>query len=237
MEVIDALISRVEAELLHKLASVSDPAIRQLVSDLNSLRRTKEMMRGAGPTRDALPLFQNGNGATVNAPTPQMTQGDAAVAAIKRAGRPLHVDAILKALPDFGAKASKQVLVSVLLKDRRKRFVRTAPNTFDVRLAETEPSIAVNSALNSVPSNSRSQLPAGFSLIESIKGLLPELNGEFSQRVIYDLLCKKYPVAAPFIQRASIAAMLGKLAERGFIEVTDMGYGSSPRKYRRKGVD
>jgi hypothetical protein len=233
MDIIDQYITQKEDQLYRKLAAVTDPEIRQLVSDLNSLKRTKEILRQSMTAETRLPLFQaaNGNGST---PAVAMTQGDAAVAAIKRAGGPLHVDAILRALPDFGAKATKQTLVSVLLKDRRNRFVRTAPNTFNVRSSDSETGKAVNTALASVHANPRSRLPAGFSLIESIKGLLPELRGEFSQPVIYDMLCKKYPEAAPAIQRASIAAMLGKLAEREFIEVTDKGYGSSPRKYRRK---
>lgn len=238
MDIIDQYITQKEDQLYRKLATVTDPEIRQLVSDLNSLKRTKEILRQPEASV-SLPLFQNGNGNSA-ASVPQMTQGDAAIAAIKRAGKPLHVDAILRALPDFGAKATKQTLVSVLLKDRRKRFVRTAPNTFDVRPSVVDNEVdtgTINSAVGIIRANSRSQLPAGFSLIESIKRLLPELNGEFSQPIVYDLLCKKYPDAAPFIQKASIAAMLGKLAERDLIEVTDKGYGSSPRKYRRKGVN
>jgi hypothetical protein len=236
MDIIDQYIAQKEDQLYRKLATVTDPEIRQLVSDLNTLKRTKEILRQSESPEQSLPLFQNGNGNSA-ASVPQMTQGDAAVAAIKRAGRPLHVDAILKALPDFGAKASKQVLVSVLLKDRRKRFVRTAPNTFDVRASDTEThNDSSSTGLGNGQSKSRSRLPAGFSLIESIKGLLPELKGEFSQPVVYELLCNKYPEAAPWIQKASIAAMLGKLAEREFIEVTDAGFGSNPRKYRRKGV-
>lgn len=82
-------------------------------------------------------------------------------------------------------------------------------------------------------SRKRNSLPKGFSLTESIIALLPEIEGEISQPVIYDKLVAKYPEVAPFIQRASIATTLGKLEGRGFLEVTDKGYGSQPRLYKR----
>jgi hypothetical protein len=100
-------------------------------------------------------------------------------------------------------------------------------NNSDVSTSYQEP------LLPQTESRKKNSLPKGFSLTESIKGLLLHIEGDITQPLIYDLLTAKYPDVAPYIQRASIATTLGKLEDRGVLKVTDPGYGSQPRVYRK----
>lgn len=63
----------------------------------------------------------------------RMSHMDMVYDILKRAGQPMHVDAIIPAIERrFGTKVDKESLVSALAKRvmRQDRFIKTAPNTF-----------------------------------------------------------------------------------------------------------
>jgi hypothetical protein len=237
MDILDQALERLERELYAVLERSTDPKITSLLSDIKSVKATKEILsREAVPTirgsffaptsisSASQPMPTNGNGHA-----PLMTQGDAAVEIIRKANRPVHISEIMAEFPKYGiTNAKKPNLASILIKDRRNRFINKGQATF---------------ILNPHPREDAEQkprpqtgLPQGFSLIESIKALLPELNhAEFSMPVIYQILTERNPPhIAQRIQKASISTTLSVLTERGLIEVTHQGYGSEPRRYKVK---
>jgi hypothetical protein len=128
-------------------------------------------------------------------------------------------------MPAYGFRGVKKVnMVSNMMKDRRKRFHNIGGNVYALR----DSAGAVKAE-----SNGHAQQVL-FSLTTAIKQLLPRLEGEFSQPVLYDLLRRQYPQAK--IQKPSISSTLRNLESRGEIEVTHPGFGPDPRKYVRKEV-
>lgn len=122
----------------------------------------------------------------------------------------------------------QQMFSDIAVIERTIEMARDMQAKTESSQAEVQPSGALED--DDLGSSPLSKL--GISLIGSIKSLLPQLNGaEFSQPIVYDKLVTLYPNAAPFIQRASIAATLTKLAKDGLIEETYPGRGNDPRRY------
>jgi hypothetical protein len=149
---------------------------------------------------------------------------------LESAGGPLHINKIIKEMEKYGVSTNKSRMIGIIGADRRGRFIRTGTSTFGLNPNPTPFAMS--------PSLARKRkdhpFPADFSLIESIQKLLQELEGEFSQRTVFEILVERYPEAAPYIDRASIAKTLNRLKERGLIEMTYVGYGIEPRRYKRK---
>jgi hypothetical protein len=222
MNTIEQILGHKERELEDYLARVDDPTLRQLLSDIATLRRAKELLANAPQGTPSQATRQNGHHATVNI----MSQGDATVELLNKAGHPLGVDDVLKEMPKFGLDVKKDNLISALRKDRKKRF-SIINNVVSLRGAKGANS---HSAANGGPALAR----MGFSLTGSIKELLPQLHGEFSQPIVYKLLRERHPEVAGLIQKASVATTLRKLQDLGLIEMTYKGYGSEPRRYKKK---
>jgi hypothetical protein len=239
MDILDQALERLERELYAALERSTDPKITSLLSDIKSVKATKEILgREAVPTiRGSLfaptsisktpqTVSTNGNGHAA-----LITQGDAAVEIIRKAGRPVHISEIMAEFPKYGiTNAKKANLASILKKDRRNRFINRGQATFILN-----PHPRADAEQKPRP---QSGLPQGFSLIEAIKALLPELkHGEFSMPVIYQILTDRNPPhVAQRIQKASISTTLSVLKERGLIEVTHEGNGNDPRRYKVKDV-
>jgi hypothetical protein len=230
---IERLLADKERELEVYISGLNDPRLRELLSDLAAIRRTNALAVNSeqGAPAQVAPLKvttspvvnQNGH----QPPTATLTQGDAVVEILRKAGRPLHINDIAKEMPSFGLNPKKQNLVSIIVKDRKDRFTKKGGNVFALRpgYVSSQPS----------PTNGSSPFArAGFSLIGSVMALLPQLHAEFSQPVVYNMLRERHPEVAEHIQKASVATTLTKLAERGLIEVTDKGFGSEPRKYKSR---
>jgi hypothetical protein len=217
MDILDQTIEQLERKLRKRLHVLNDRESLAIWDDIDHLKKTRQIVANASLVNFINVPVANGH---TDAP---VTQGDAAIEIIKNAGRPLHVSEILREMPQYGIQTKKQNLVSILLKDRRKRFINKGGNTFDV-----------HPHANGTSQKPKQNLP--FSLTSSIVLLLPELRGEFGQPDIYKMLCAKYPESADRIQKASISTTLSNLVQRGLIEVTHKGYGSEPRKYRRREV-
>lgn len=69
-----------------------------------------------------------------------MSQLDRVEAVLGEAGAPLHVEAILEKVRErHGVALDRETIVSAITKNiaRGRRFVRTAPNTFDLRKGES----------------------------------------------------------------------------------------------------
>ncbi|MDQ3686866.1 MAG: winged helix-turn-helix domain-containing protein [Acidobacteriota bacterium] len=233
MDVLDQTISQKERELDEYLARVDDPILRQLFSDISALRRTREIVAGMSRVMPAHSTpshaaSQNGHSSQVGA----LTQGDAAVEILRKAGRPMHLNEILKEVPRYGLNPKKTSFVSNLRKDRRQRFKIMGGNVFAlIEGHNTHSPSAVKKPSTSGSGNKLTRM--GFSLVGSIKEVLPTLNGEFSQPIVVNKLRERFPEAAPLIQKSSVSTTLRKLAESGLIEVTHQGIGSDPRRYRR----
>lgn len=238
MDVLDQAISQKGKELEAYLARFDDPTLKQLLSDISALKRTRELVADMSypiPTNQA-----NQNGSRIPAPT--LSQGDAAVEILIKAGRPMHLDEILSVMPQYGLHPKKANLESNIRKDRRERFRNLGGNKFALQAEHGTLSVKQAehgmSSVNQPSSNGNGKgtsLPSiGFSLIGSIKNLLPNLDGEFSQPVIYNTLRELHPEVAPHIQKASVAGTLRKLLDNGLIEVTHEGFGSDPKRYKRK---
>lgn len=234
MDILDQALERLERELYAALERSTDPKITSLLSDIKSVKATKAIL-----TREAVPtirgslfaptsisstpqnLSTNGNGHA-----PVMTQGDAAVEIIRKANRPVHISEIMAEFPKYGiTDAKKANLGSILIKDRRNRFINKGQATFVLNPHPREDA--------EQKQRTQAGFPAGFVLVESIKKLLPELKGrEFGQPDIYKILTERHPEAADRIKKASVAQVLGTLKDKGLIGITYLGHGSEPRRYR-----
>lgn len=239
MDKIDLKLAQKERELEEYLSGLSDPTLRQILSDINALRRTKELVADT-PDESPAPAAsqktsQNGR-PSLPSQAGTLTIGDAVVSILKKAGHPKHVNDIMYELAaHFGLHPkNKASLTSLIRKDRQKRFTSKGGGMWDLREKQsTKP--ADKAVADTHSSNGASPFNrAGFSLIGSIKELLPHLSGEFSQPVVYNKLRERHPEVADRIQKASVATTLRKLQEDGLLEVTYQGYGSEPRRYRRK---
>lgn len=230
INVIDQALTRKEQELEDYLTRIDDPQLRQLLSDISALRRTRVLIESTPQTAPSQSVHsqepnQNGHSALSGS----LTQGDATVLILQKAGHPMHLNDIIREMSNYGLKPKKSSLVSNLRKDRRNRFKSMGRNTFGLRDAKASISGKAKSNTGDSPLSRM-----GFSLIGSIKSLLPKLGSEFSQPIVFKMLKELYPNAAPHIQKASVATTLRKLADDGLLEVTYKGYGSEPRRYRRK---
>lgn len=228
MNIIEQSLKARERELEDYLSKLDDPRLRELLSDITALRRASEIIANM-PQAQSAPLqvaspsqatSQNGN----HAQTVSMSQGDATAEILRRVGHGVAIDELLKELSSRGIKAKKDSFIATLRKDRRKRFSVIGGKA----LLRGE-----HGASSSTNGSGRSSLASlGFSLMGSIKELLPQLRGEFSQPIVYKALLDKYPHMAKHIQKASVATTLRKLSDEGVIEITHQGFGSDPRRYR-----
>jgi len=233
MDFLEQLTMQKERELDAYLSRLDDPNLRQLLADLAALRRTREMAAGLVLPVSVQATESNGNGSGNAVPPNALTQGDAVAEILHKAGHPVHINQIATKLREqYGFQnVKKPNLNSIVRKDRRNRFVSTGNGHFALRTGE-----AARTDTKQVPYGGNSSLSnVGFSLIGAIKELVPTLQGEFSQPVVFKLLTEKYPKAAPHLQKASVATTLRKLSEDGLIEETYHGFGSDPRRYRRRG--
>jgi len=233
MNIIEHTLSQKERELDEYLLNINDPHLRQLLSDITALRRVSGIIANM-PQEQAAPLqtqgaplqeatSQNGH----HAQTVSMSQGDATEDILRKAGHEVSIDEVMKELSRRGIKAKKDSFVATLRKDRKKRFRVIGGNAYLRSASGKHPTSGANS-------NRESLASLGFSLMGSIRELLPQIRGEFSQPVIYKMLLEKYPHMAKHIQKASIATTLRKLSDDDVIEVTHQGFGSDPRRYRNK---
>lgn len=69
-------------------------------------------------------------------------------------------------------------------------------------------------------------------LLGLIRGVLPEIRGEFTQRTVAEKLREKPPGTE--IKRASLSSTLRRLADDGDIELLELGKGKRPSRYRVK---
>lgn len=224
---------------LEKAIAQKEAQIAVLSDEVANLKRSLSILRGGGASSASVPTPRRRRGS--------VTMGDAAEQILREANGPIHVDLIISRLVLQGINQGKATVVSGLLKDRRKRFKLIGGNIFDLaERAEVTPSTNGNNgtgaqlshqSLLPIPATStrviKRDMPKGFSLKGAVKALLPKLQGEISQPVIYQNLQELYPEAASTIKKASIATTLRSLTEEGFLEITDMGQGGNPRKYRR----
>jgi hypothetical protein len=234
MDILDQTLERMEQELYAILERSSDHRITTLLGDIKSIKATKQiLLRQTAPIPTAPgSLFAptsisggiSGNGQA--SPSP-MTQGDAAVEIITKAGHPLHINKILEEMPKYGINTTKVNLKSNLEKDRRKRFRNRGQATFDLNPNGRE------ATENKQKPPSRPQ--RGFPMKESILAVLPEIKGEISQPTVYNLLVNRHPQQADRIQKASVSTTLAALEQQGVLEITHKGFGSDPRRYRMKG--
>lgn len=219
MDILDQPIAQKERELAALLARIDNPQLQRLLGDLEALRRSREILRSSASFQTVREVQQRPQ------PDKPATKGDAAVLIIQKAGRPLHVNKILAEMPAYGFRGVKKVnMVSNMIKDRRNRFHNIGGNVYALSDSTSE---------LKAETNGHGQ-QAQFSLTTAIKELLPGLDGEFSQPVLYSLLRKQYPQAN--IQKPSISSTLRNLESKGEIEITHPGFGPDPRKYRRKEV-
>lgn len=222
MDILEQALKHKRTALEERLELIGDPIIKQLLADISTIQRTKEILKDAkldGVTSDtpitAPTVVPNSNG--------NITQGDAVYEILKKRGQAMHVSDIFREVQKYGITTTKTSLSSIVAKDRRKRFVNTGNNTFKI-----------NPKFNGTgDANAVSRLPPDFSLIGSIKELLTTFEGEFSQPIVYQKLVEKFPNVASSIQRPSVSTTLRKLVEDGLIEVTFEGFGSDPKRYRR----
>jgi|GEM_PF-4480373 len=230
MNTIEQILTHKERELEDYLARLEDPTLRQLLSDIASLKRAKELLASASPAAPSHAAGQNGHSPTSATPTTVISQGDATEEILRKAGKSLSVEDVLKEFSQYGMTPQRENLISALRKDRRKRF-SVINGVVSFRGNQAPPSNGHSAT--SLPNASTSALARmGFSLIGSIKELLPQLNGEFSQPIVYKMLRERNPEVASLIQKASVATTLRKLQEDGLIEVTYKGFGSEPRRYK-----
>jgi hypothetical protein len=238
---IDAAIAVLQDELCQKAESVDHPEIQELARKIKHLKKTLEIASAVYLAHPDLhhsnvlqPAFSsngNGNGHSPAAGSPvHKSQGDMVVEILESASGPLHINKIIKEMEKYGVSTNKARMIGIIGADRRGRFIRTGTSTFGLN-PDPKP-FAMSPSLARKRKNH--PFPTDFSLIESIQKLLQELDGEFSQRTIFDILVERYPEAAPYIDRASIAKTLNRLKERGLIEMTYVGYGIEPRRYKRK---
>ncbi len=237
MDVIDRHIAEKERQLDEYLSSLNDPRLRQMLSDLSALRRTKEIVAGATivtplpPVAPSASAVRNGH----SVPPGVVTQGDAVVEMMSTTERPMHINEIMQELElHYQIKPkNKQSLLSNIRKDRQNRFKSRGGGFWTLRDKHV-----IQPASESAPTRSGNGVSpfarAGFSLVGAIKELLPHLHGEFSQPIVYNKLREKHPEVAEYIQKASVATTLRKLELDGLIEITYQGYGSEPRRYKRK---
>jgi hypothetical protein len=219
-----------ERELEEYLSRLDDPHLRQLLSELTVLRSASEivarMSQGTPMQVVNETVSRNGSQNGHQSLIGSRSQGDATEEILRKAGGAVSIDGILKELSQRGIKAKKDSFIATLRKDRRKRFSVIGGNA--LLRGESGTSSSTNGSGKSLAS-------MGFSLMGSIKELLPQLRGEFSQPIIYKMLLEKYPHMAKHIQKASVATTLRKLSDDGVIEITHQGFGSDPRRYKNKG--
>jgi hypothetical protein len=229
MNIIEQTLNLRERELEEYLSRLADPHLRQLLADITALRRTRDIV-AAMPQSQSAPLqvasqkpasSQNGH----HTQSAAMSQGDATEDIIRKAGHEVSIDDVMKELTQRGIKAKKDSFIATLRKDRRKRFRVIGGKAYLRSAGSKTPTSGTNG-------NRESLASMGFSLMGSIRELLPQLRGEFSQPIIYKTLLEKYPHMAKHIQKASVATTLRKLSDDGAIEVTHKGFGSDPRRYR-----
>ena len=230
MDFLEQLTTQKESELEAYLSRLDDPHLRQLLADLAALKRTREIAADLMLPAAVRVVEQNGNG---NGTAPSgLTQGDAVVEMLRKAGHALHInDIITKLREQYGFQnVKKPNLNSILRKDRRNRFVSTGGGHFALR--EDTKAIVDHKR---VPHGGVSPLTQmGFSLIEAVAKLVSTIEDEFSQPMIHDKLVELYPPdIARHIQKASVSTTLRKLAERGLIFETFAGLGGDPKRYRR----
>jgi hypothetical protein len=163
--------------------------------------------------------------------------GDAVERILRNADAPMHWKDISSAIAKLGLRPSRQTLTSGLVRDSRKRFVRGERGMFSLASQSTP---RQGSLIEAVPRRASSngyhgKLPEGFSLIQAVTSLLPELHGDISQPVVFNELRARYPEAAHGIQKASIATTLTVLTKRNVLKVVGQGYGSHPKIYRKVG--
>lgn len=238
MDKIDLKLTQKERELEEYLSGLSDPTLRHILADINALRRAKELVADTPEESPAPAVTQKASRSSRPSPMAQtgtLTIGDAVVSILEKAGHPVHVNDIMRELATRYAlhPKNKASLTSLIRKDRQKRFTSKGGGAWDLR--EKRGTKPVDKAAAHARGNGASPFNrAGFSLIGSIKELLPHLSGEFSQPVVYNKLRERHPEVAEHIQKASVATTLRKLQEDGLLEVTYPGYGSEPRRYKRK---
>ena len=232
MDILDQTLERLERELYAHLERSTDHKVVTLLGDIRSIRATKDILRRQNAPNvtegrvfgtglfDAK-LETNGHNQT------PITQGDAAVEILTKAGHPLHINKILEDMPKYGIITTKVNLKSNLEKDRRKRFHNKGRAVFEINPNGRQ------STENKQKSLSRPQ--RGFPLKESIMEILPEIKGEISQPIVYRMLVDRHPKDAHRIQKASVSTTLSSLEQHGVIEITHQGFGSDPRRYRMKG--
>lgn len=69
-------------------------------------------------------------------------------------------------------------------------------------------------------------------LLSVVRGVLPDIRGEFTQHSVIEKLHENNPEIE--IKRASMSATLRKLADDGEIELLQLGSGKRPSRYRVK---
>jgi chemotaxis response regulator CheB len=227
MNIIEQTLSQRERELENYLARLDDPTLRQLLTEITVLKQASQIVARV-PQSQGAPLqavvsqaSQNGHHARPVA----MSQGDATEDILIKAGHEVGIDEVMTELAQRGIKAKKESFIATLRKDRRKRFRVIGGKAYLRSASDKQTTSNGNGSRESLAS-------MGFSLMGSIKELLPQLPLEFSQPIVYKTLLEKYPHMAKHIQKASVATTLRKLSDDGVIKVTHQGFGSDPRRYK-----
>lgn len=228
MHELDEAIEKWEGKLRQRLTALADRDSLAMLDNIETIRKTKQLILDASLVQfTKAPLERNGASAS------DATRGDAAAEIIQKAGKPVHVSVLMQKLEGYGFKGVKRAnLVSILIKDRRKRFINTGQSNFDLN-----PNARTNGAGVEKKPLALPLIDQEFSLTDSMKRFVSQAQGEFSQPLIYKSLIKQYPGEAKRIQKPTISTILTKFVKRGLIEVTHQGFGSDPRRYKRKEVN
>ncbi len=227
IDINDAIANK-EHELFCFLAKIRMPALDKIMADLNALRTTKailaEMERQSRNPVNAVAAPSE----DVSVTKPEMpaepygTMGDAAARILWEAGKAMTIKDIYAGVQASGFDPNRKSFRSLLAKDRRGRFTMLGGGK--VKLSD--------GVETSRPTERRRVLAEhGFSLKNSVIDLLPELQGEFSQPIIYKRLRELNPDIAEHIQKASVSATLQSLVKDGLIRETYEGQGSDPKRY------
>lgn len=230
---IEDAIRQKEKDLWEFLATIKMPTLDKILSDLQTLKRSQNILREMDVEVSAPPVIEKvGDNKPETAapisPKQYATMGDAAVGMIKQAGKPMSLKDLHTGVLQLGfTPKTRTSFRSLLDKDRRARFEMLGGGMVGLSATAGD---AVEASGGDAPKR-RTLAEFGFSLKQSIIDLLPQLHGEFSQPIIYTKLCELNPEVAPYIQKASISATLTVLVKDGVIRETFKGLGSDPRRY------